>query len=210
MTRLMTGTLAALILGATSACTATGDAQTAELEELRSRLARLEAKEEVLNTFNQYLYSMDTGHGDDIFTTFCADAILDVPNFPGAGGDDLHFEGIDAIRPLYKPYNREPRIGGGHHSSNIAVNVHPDLARADLSAYFMTSGAGGVQGGRYEGILRNEGQGRWCWERFIITSGWGFRAKDVTRISEPVPAEKFSPWNGRPALYQPAVRNEAR
>ena len=37
-----------------------------ELQALKARIARLEAKEAVLSAFNRYLYSLDTGFGDDI------------------------------------------------------------------------------------------------------------------------------------------------
>ncbi len=175
----------------------------AEIDELRARLARLEAKEEVLSTFNQYLYALDTGFGDEILDTFCEDAVLDVPNFPGAGGDDLHFEGRAQLAPLYEPYgSREPRIAGGHHSSNIAMNVHTDLARADVSSYFMTSTRSGVQGGRYEGVMRREPDGKWRWESLSITSAWGWQAADVTTVSEPVPID-YSPWGGHAVAYRP-------
>ena len=128
--------IVAVVLGAMGVlmARAAGAGATVELDEMRSRLARLEAKEAVVSTFNQYLYSMDTGFGDDLIATFCDDAVLDVPNFSGAGGDDLHYEGRDNIAALYKPYNHEPRIGGGHHTANLAVNVHPDVDLADVSA----------------------------------------------------------------------------
>lgn len=194
--------IAVLLAGAASALAQRGGAGSSELDRLKARVARLEAKEEVLSTFNQYLYSMDTGYGDDLLAAFCADAVLDVPNFPGANDADLHFEGRDKLATLYKPYNHEPRIGGGHHTANMAVNVHPDLAHSDVSAYFMTSGPSGVQGGRYEGVMRREGEGKWCWQSLTITSAWGFRAKDATTVSKPVSATKYSPRAGRHAAYK--------
>lgn len=193
----------AILLGAAGVMTPLQGQRSDELEALKNRIARLEAKEAVLSTFNQYLYSMDTGYGAEILTAYCQDAVLDVPNFPGANNNDLHFEGRDNIASLYKNYNREPRIAGGHHSSNIAVNVRPDLKKADLSAYFMTSGQSGVQGGRYEGVLRNEGSGKWCLETFTITSAWGFRTKDFATVSQPVSALKYSPRAGKHAAYTP-------
>jgi len=204
MTKFGLSAMAVVIFMGTVGFGCTSSQPPEELQELRERIARLEAKEAVLSTFNQYLYSMDSGLGhDQILAVFCEDAILDVPNFPGAGGDDLHFEGRDDIAPLYANYSaRGPRIGGGHHTSNLAVNVHQDLAKADVTAYFMTSGAGGVQGGRYEGVMRNEGEQNWCWETFTITSAWGFRSNDYTIISEPVSAD-YSPNGGHHAAYQP-------
>ena len=55
------------------------------IEELRARVARLEAKEAVLSALNRYLYSLDTGFGDDIIDCYTEDSVLDVPNFPDAG-----------------------------------------------------------------------------------------------------------------------------
>ena len=189
-------------MGAASAVRALGGQPSGELDELRARVARLEAKEEVLSTFNQYLYGLDTGFGEDVLDTFAEDAILDVPNFPGAGGDDLHFEGRDDIAPLYAGYSRpEPRVGGGHHTSNIAVNVRPDLTRADVSSYFMSSGSSGVQGGRYEGVMRLDADGKWRWETLTITSSWGFRSEHYETISEAVSAD-YSPRGGHHAAYQ--------
>ena len=172
-----------------------------ELEELRLRVARLEAKEAVLSTFNRYLYSLDTGFGDDIVDCYTEDAILDVPNFPEAGGQDLHFEGRAEIEPLYAPYGNGPKgIRGGHHSANLAVNVAHDLGTADVTAYFMTSTPNGVQGGRYEGSMRRCADGQWRWQKLAITSAWGWKAKEFETVSEPVGLE-HSPFGGRHAAY---------
>ena len=196
----ITAVTVAVLMSAAGAVVALRGQSSDELGELRARVARLEAKEEVLSAFNQYLYAMDTGFGDDVLDTFAEDVILDVPNF---GGEDLHFEGRDDLAPLYANYRRdEPHIGGGHHAANIAVNVRPDLTHADLSAYFMTSAQSGVQGGRYEGVMRKEADGKWRWETFTITSGWGFRAEHTVTTTESVPAEKYSPRGGRHAAYQ--------
>ncbi len=174
-----------------------------ELEALRARVARLEAKEAVISTFNRYLYSLDTGFGDEILDCYTEDAVLDVPNFPGAGGNDLHFEGRAEIAPLYAPYgDREPGIGGGHHSANLAINVDFECKKAEVSAYFMTSGANGVQGGRYEGVMRHEPDGQWRWETLSITSAWGWRATEFETITEPVTL-KYSPFGGHPVTYVP-------
>lgn len=174
-----------------------------ELAELRARVARLEAKEGVLSALNRYLYSLDTGFGDDIIDSYTDDAVLDVPNFPDAGGKDLHFEGRDEIAPLYAPYSaREPGIGGGHHTANIAVNVGFDLQHAEVSAYFMTSTPGGVQGGRYEGVMRREVDGRWRWASLSITSAWGWKAPNAEIVSDPVGVQ-YSPFGGHPVEYTP-------
>ena len=59
-----------------------------DLKKLNDRILRLEAKEAVLSSFHRYLYSMDTGFKDDILDCYTSDAVLDVPNFPDAGGAD--------------------------------------------------------------------------------------------------------------------------
>lgn len=172
-----------------------------ELQSLKARVARLEAKEAVLSAFNRYLYCMDTGFGDDIVDCYTDDALLDVPNFPGAGGQDLHFEGRAEIESLYAPYGKAPKgIRGGHHSANIAINVAHDLRAADVSAYFMTSTPNGVQGGRYEGTMRRCPDGQWRWHTLAITSAWGWKATDYETVSEPVGLE-YSPFGGRHAAY---------
>ena len=174
-----------------------------ELQALKARIARLEAKEAVLSAFNRYLYSLDTGYGDDIVDCYTEDAVLDVPNFPGAGGDDLHFEGRAEIAPLYAPYADGPKgIRGGHHSANIAINVAADLKSAEVTAYFMTNTASGVQGGRYEGVMLPGTDGQWRWQTLAITSAWGWQAKDFDTVSEPVGLE-YSPFGGRHAAYTP-------
>jgi len=175
---------------------------SSDLEILQSRVARLEAKDDVLNTLNQYLYSLDTGFKDAILDCFTEHAVLDVPNFPGADGDDLHFNGKSQIAPLYEPYSeRAPRIGGGHHSANIAINIDDDLQTAKVSAYFMTGTANGVQGGRYEGLMQVERDGKWRWQKLSITSAWGWTVPEHETVSESVGLE-YSPFDGRPATYQ--------
>jgi hypothetical protein len=174
-----------------------------EIKALQLRLARLEAKEAILSTFNQYLYSMDTGFGPDILDCYTQDAVLDVPNFPSADGNDLHFEGKDQLAPLYADYGKDgPRIGGGHHTANIAVNVEPDIQSAQVSAYFMTTPPNGVQGGRYEGVMRLETDGKWRWQSLTITSSWGWRVNDAETVSESVGLQ-HSPFAGHHVAYHP-------
>ena len=196
----LTAVAIAVLVSATGACrSAVRGESSDELGDLRARVARLEAKEMVLSTFNQYLYGLDTGFGEDILDVYTEDAILDVPNF---GGEDLHFEGRDAIAPLYASYGEgEPRVGGGHHTANIAVNVHLDLTRADVSSYFMTPGGSGVGGGRYEGVMRLDDDGKWRWETLTITSSFGFRAEHAERTTESVSVD-YSPFGGHHAAYQ--------
>ncbi|MGI9328798.1 MAG: nuclear transport factor 2 family protein [Pseudomonadales bacterium] len=173
-----------------------------ELAAIKHRLARLEAKEAILSAFNRYLYSLDTGFGDDILDCYTEDAVLEVPNFPGAAGQDLHFEGRSEIAPLYAPYaERESQIGGGHHSANVAINVANNLKTAQVSAYFMTSTANGVQGGRYEGVMCVGADTVWRWHTLSIISAWGWTATNYETVSQPV-ALSYSPMSGRHAAYE--------
>jgi hypothetical protein len=172
--------------------------------DLAARLARLEAKEAVLAAFNRYLYSLDVGYPaelvGDVFTT---DAVLEVINFPPGTMEDLTLRGHAEIQPLYDDHTREaPSIQGGHHATNIAVDVAPDASSAQLSAYFLTSTgtAGYVQGGQYQGEAVPDGD-QWRFRRFRILSGWGWRvAHDALQpVTASLPADRA--WRGgRPAV----------
>lgn len=165
------------------------DELRARVEALEAVVARLEAHEAVIAAFNRYLYSLDTGYADDVLDSYADDAVVDVLNFP-PDGIDMHFEGREAMRPLYEPYGeRPPTIAGGHNGTNIAVAVSDDASTAELTAYFTTTRPAGIQGGRYEGTLRLEADGRWRFATLAIISAWGWTT-DVDVVSEAVPAER--------------------
>ena len=174
------------------------------IEALEARLARLEAKEAVMAAFNRYLYHLDVGYPAELVAeVFTADAVLEVINFPPGTMNDLLFTGRAEIQPLYDDHTRDaPAIQGGHHATNIAINVAPDCSSAELSAYFLTSTGshGYVQGGQYQGEAVPDGD-YWRFRRFRILSGWGWRvAKDALRpVTETLPADRA--WRaGRPAV----------
>ena len=167
------------------------------LAALEDEVKRLRAREGIMNTFNQYLYGADTGFEEDILDTYSEDAILDVLNFP-PDGVDMHFEGREAIAPLYERYrSRRSLIAGGHTTSNISIVVDESASTATLSAYFTTTRAVGVQGGRYEGLLQLEDDGRWRFKELSIISAWGWTT-DVETVSDPVDAGR-SRFGGRSA-----------
>ena len=181
------------------------DDLTARLAATEQRLARLEAKEAVLSTFNEYLYHLDVGYPDELVTAvFTDDAVLDVINFPPGTMNDLLLTGHAEILPLYADHTiAAPAIQGGHHASNIAVNVAPDVSSADLSAYFMTScgGWGIVQGGQYQAVAVPDGD-RWRFSRLRIISGWGWGvSRDHVRDLTPTVAADRAWRGGRPATY---------
>ena len=164
---------------------------------LEAEVRRLRAKDEVLSAFNKYLYALDTGHGEAILDSYAADAILDVLNFP-PDGVDMHFEGRDEMAPLYRPYGERPAtITGGHNATNIAIEVAGSATEAALTAYFTTTRPSGVHGGRYEGTLRREHDGRGRFVTLALISAWGWTAQ-VDRVSESVPASR-SAFDAKPA-----------
>jgi len=174
------------------------------LADLEARLARLEAKEAVMQAFNRYLYHLDVGYPAELVAeVFTTDAVLEVINFPPGTMRDLTLTGHAEIRPLYDDHTREaPAIQGGHHATNIAIDVAADASSAQLSAYFLTStgNAGYVQGGQYQGEAVPDG-GQWRFRRFRILSGWGWRvATDALRpVTATLPADRA--WRGgRPAV----------
>jgi len=173
-------------------------------DDLERRLARLEAREAVLATFNSYLYFLDIGYPDELVQLFEPDAVLHLVNFPPGTMRDRDLHGHDEIARLYVDHTtHEPRIHGGHHSANVAVHVAPDGSSAELSAYFLTTGPGvaGAQGGQYQLRLRPDGA-RWRIREMNIISGWGWRpsAEASTRTTEPVPAT--TAWReGRPVVW---------
>ena len=167
------------------------------IEILEGEVRRLRAREEIIHTFNQYLYGADTGYEEDILDTFAENAVLDVLNFP-PDGKDMHFEGKEAIAPLYERYrSKRSIIAGGHTTSNISIVVGETASTATLSAYFTTTRPAGVPGGRYEGCLQLEEDGRWRFTERSIIRAWGWKT-EVEKISDPVNADR-SRFSGRPA-----------
>lgn len=174
------------------------DDLAARVANLETEVSRLRAREDITAAFNRYLYALDTGFGDAILDVYAEDAVLDVLNFP-PNGVDMHFEGRDAMRPLYEPYGDRPSlIAGGHTTANVAIAVDDGAATASLTAYFTTTSNRGVQGGRYEGTLRSEPDGRWRFVTLAIISAWGFHPNDANEVSDPVPVDR-SVFGGHPA-----------
>ena len=142
------------------------------------------------------MYSIDTGYGEAILNSYCEDAVLDVLNFP-PDGVDMHFESREELAPLYSRYSGERMISVGHNATNIAVDVADDAMSARLTAYFATTRVAGIQGGRYEGVMRLDPDGTWRFATLAIISAWGWTT-EVSTVSEPVPATR-SAFAGKPA-----------
>tara|TARA_Y100000992_G_scaffold272105_1_gene213459 strand:+ start:277 stop:807 length:531 start_codon:yes stop_codon:yes gene_type:complete len=166
---------------------------TDELEQRITQLERevrqLRAKEGAIAAFNQYLYGIDTGFIPDILDAFSENAILDVINFP-PDGVDMHFEGRSEMEPLYQRYqSRSGIISGGHNATNISLIVDDDSKKASLTSYFTTTRPGGIQGGRYEGFLSYEDDGKWRFSQLSIISAWGWTA-ETQQLSDSVNADR--------------------
>ena len=170
-----------------------------ELVDLRRRVARLEAKEAVLGTFNAYTYLMDVGHPELVDEVFAPDAVLELVNFPPGTQTDSTLTG-EEIRRLYDDHAPDAAwIKGGHHTTNVGVRVSDDLTSADLSAYFLTSTPKGVQGGQYRVRFAPAGDGRWLVEHMQIASGWGWTA-ETTSTTRYVEAARVRD-EGRPVRW---------
>lgn len=170
---------------------------TEELKELRARVARLEAKEACISTFNEYLHYLDGEFPEDLVKLFTPDARLEVMNYPPGTGENLEYRGPEEIFPIYEEHKG---IMTRHHSSNITVNVQPDGRTADLSAYFITAINFGITGGIYEATLElNDGKWMFTWLRISSTWGWVVLQEHPPFLSDPLGAGTLR--EGRPVLY---------
>ena len=169
-----------------------------EMEELRRRLDRLEAREACVSTFNEYLHYLDADYVDDLIQVFAPDAELTVIDFPPGSGENLHFRGRAEIRPLYAAHDSGI---GRHHSANVTVNPAADAQSAELSAYFITSGPFNFGGGLYQ-IEMQPGADRWHFQRMSIISTWGWT---VPTDAKPYLAKLLGDGaarGGRPVRYR--------
>ncbi len=141
-----------------------------EIEDLRTRVQRIEAIEACRARFNEYLYYLDAGHLEDLLGLFADDARLELQNFPPGSGGDLRYTGPDEIRGLYKAFVGE---GARHHSANVSVVPSEALDRVELTAYFHTCLEYALTGGIYEAQLQPRGEA-WQIVRIRISSTWGW------------------------------------
>lgn len=182
------------------------------LEELLARVARIEAKEACISTFNEYLHYLDGEFVEDLLGLFTEDGRLEIIDYPPGTGVNVECNGREEIRPIYEDHRG---IMTRHHSANIAVNVRPDGKTADMSAYFMTAVNYGVTGGIYEAIFELV-DGKWLFTRLRISSNWGWM---VLQEYPPFLAKSLGAGtlrDGRPVLYKtpnfdrPSKKNESR
>ena len=169
-----------------------------EIEELKARLDRLEAKEACLSRFNEYLYYMDSERLIEVLNVFAPDAELELVNFPPGSGQNIKIHGRAEIEPLYTSMTG---ITHRHHTTNVSVNVNKDCASADLSAYLFTVVTHILTGGIYEAKFKNI-KGDWFISHMRITSTWGWT---VPGDMPPFLDEAFGSGTlreGRPVKYE--------
>ena len=169
-----------------------------EIAELRARIARLEARDACVSTFNQYLHYLDGDFTDEILGVFAEDAQLEVMNYPPSSGQNLDLRGHEEIRPLYAQHSG---IIARHHAANVSVNLSPDGQSAELSSYFLTSFNYGVAGGMYEARFEPR-EGRWllCWLRISNTWGWAVHQENPPFLADHLGAGTLR--GGHPVVYE--------
>lgn len=168
------------------------------LEALLARVARIEAKEACVSTFNEYLHYLDGDFVEDLLGLFVPDALVEIMNYPPGTGKNVVCKGREEIRPVYEDHSG---IMSRHHSANITVNVRPDGKTADMSAYFLTAVDYAVTGGVYEATLKLV-EGKWLFTWLRISSNWGWM---VLQEHPPFLSESLGAGTlrkGRPVLYE--------
>lgn len=170
-----------------------------EFSALAARVARIEARDACMSTFHEYLHYLDGDFLEDLLQVYAPDAELKVMNFPPGSGEDLLFNGRDEIRELYAAHTAGI---GRHHSANNTVNVAKDLQSAELSAYFITSGAYGFGGGVYQATLCPAPE-RWQFKKMRIVSTWGWELASETPPFLSEHLGKGALREGKPIVYKP-------
>lgn len=169
-----------------------------EIAVLRARLDRLEAKEAVVSTFNEYLHALDAARVDELVEVFSAEATMEAVNFPPGSGETRRLTGREELRALYE---RFPASILRHHAANVTVVVDVAATTAELSAYFVRSGAYEFGGGLYQGTFRDEGD-RWRILTWRVTSTWGWRVRSERppQLADTLGAGALR--DGRPVVYR--------
>ncbi len=169
-----------------------------EIKKLRARIARIEAKDACISTFNEYCYYLDGELIEDLILLFAKDAHLEVMQYPPGSGINLEFKGREDILPLYEEHKG---IMSRHHAANVTVNINPDGETADLSAYFITAINYGMTGGLYEATFKLiDGKWLFTWLRICSNWGWIILQEYPPILEQPLRADSFR--KGRPVIYE--------
>ena len=166
-----------------------------ELKDLRARVQRLEAADEVRGVMHRYACLVDIGLLDELVAeVLSADVQLHLINFPPGEQTNIELSGADEVQALYAQWAPEsPMLTGGHHMTNVNVSVNPDATSAQASAYHLFTGAAVAQGGLYQAKLAPEG-GQWKIVEMNIVSSWGWVPTATEAITEPVNPSRA--WRG--------------
>jgi hypothetical protein len=145
--------------------------------DLERRIARLEAIEAVRYAFARYFHAIDNNRIDVLIDeVFTPDVVVEISNYPPGTGKNLLLESADAIRKVYEPI---PADGHRHNPTNTSILVSEDLQSAEVTSYFVTTGAWVNQGGIYEATFAPCDDGRWKAKRWLVSSQWGWRLADA-------------------------------
>lgn len=167
------------------------------LEDLLTRISRIEAKEACMSTLSEYLHYLDGEFTEDLLGLFTQDARLEIMNYPPGTGANLDCKGREEIRPVYESHHG---ILTRHHAANITVNIRPDGKTADLSAYFITAISFGFSGGLYEATLKHvDGKWLFLWMRICSNWGWVLPQEYPPFLADSLGAGALR--QGRPVLY---------
>lgn len=148
-------------------------------DPLSARVARLEAVEAATATLHAYLHALDAGDVDALLTVFTPDATLEAVNFPLGPGRTDTASGHGELRGLYE---RFPASIRRHHATNTTVEPAADGGHAELSAYFVRTGAHELAGGLYEASLRSEPDA-WRIARLRVTTTWEWTAAAAGEVA---------------------------
>ena len=171
---------------------------TEELLALQSRIARLEAKEACLSTFNEYLHYLDGEMIDALMALFAPGAKVEAMNYPPGTGEDRICRGHEEILPLYAEHKG---IMSRHHAANITINVNLDDMTADLSAYLLTAINYGLTGGIYEAAFKQlDGKWRITWLRIASDWGWIIPQEYPPFLADTLGARALR--KGKPVAYE--------
>jgi len=169
-----------------------------EIKEILARIARIEAKDACISTFNEYLYYLDGEFAEELLGLFTKDALVEAVQYPPGTGENVILRGHKEIFPLYEEHKG---IMSRHHAANVTINVNQDGKTADLSAYLVTAINYGLTGGLYEATLKlTDGKWLFSWLRICSNWGWVIPQEYAPFLEESLSARSFR--KGKPVIYE--------
>jgi hypothetical protein len=146
-------------------------------QDLERRIARLEAIEAVRYAFHGYFHAVDNNRIDVLLDeVFTPDVVVEIANYPPGSGKNHVLTTADEIRAIYEKVRAS---GERHNATNTSIVVNDDCTEAQVTSYWITTIAWANQGGIYEATFVPVGDGRWKAKRWLVSSQWGWRLKDI-------------------------------